>query len=454
MTRFKSPALPLFYCGLLLAALAVGCSTRETADETLPMQGNHSPGTLAMVTTDTSSDGYHYLEPAVSPDGTRIAFTADWAALPPTGQPPDPVPTSRQIVLIPNRVGLEPERRLAQSGAMLVPFPQAVNVVVPGREPWLLMARDAQKGSPVWLDDQTLICWIHFARGDRLCRVDLTQEPIVPEVLYFEPEDFQSTGRFWQHHDPAVSPDGQWVAFTRFGSSGNTPDSLLTYTKQQLCVVSLGRSPAIMVPITSEAALIGNPAWSADGGRIAFNSTLDLVGGGGSFYGSEIFTITFDGAQAATGTVPVDQGLKRLTFTSIPDGNPIPIENVEPSFSADGSTIVFTSTRRAPSITLHDRSIWKIPSDGRLEPVIAFFSREDDVQATFLPGSNNTLVLSSSMGFPTEMLDRIELETRDAIRAADPQLNDVQVNQLAAAKRTELEYFVHVMTHVFVFQGW
>ncbi len=70
MTRFKSPALPLFYCGLLLATLVVGCSTREDPNETLVLQGNHSPGTLVMVTTDTSSNGYHYLEPSLSPDGS------------------------------------------------------------------------------------------------------------------------------------------------------------------------------------------------------------------------------------------------------------------------------------------------------------------------------------------------------------------------------------------------
>ncbi len=58
------------------------------------------------------------------------------------------------------------------------------------------------------------------------------------------------------------------------------------------------------------------------------------------------------------------------------------------------------------------------------------------------------------MGFPTEMLDRLELEARDEIRAADPLMNDVLVNQLAAAKRIELEYFARIMTHVFTFQGW
>ena len=454
MTRFKSPALPLLYCGLLLAALVVGCSTREDPNETLALQGNHSPGTLVMVTTDTSSDGYHYLEPSLSPDGSRIVFTADWAALPTPGQPPDPLPTIRQLVLVPNRVGKDPERVLAQSGATLVPFQSPCNIYV-GGEAWLQFPlRDDQKGSPCWLDDQTLVFWMHTKRGDRLCRADLTRtSDIVPEVIYYESEDLQAAGRYWQHRDPAVSPDGQWVAFTRFGSSRNAPDSLQSYTKQRLWIVSLDRTPVIALPLTSEGALLGNPAWSADGRRIAFDATLDLIDGG-SFSGSEIFSINFDGAQAATGTVPLDQGLKRLTFTSIPEGNPIGIQNYKPSFSADGSIIVFTSTRRAPSITLHDRSIWRIPSDGRLEPQIAFFSREDDVQARFLPGSNNVLLLSSAMGFPTEMLDRLEQEARDAIRRDEPLLSEVQVNQLAAAKRIQLELFARIMTHIFTFQGW
>jgi hypothetical protein len=453
MTRFKSPALPLFYCGLLLATLVVGCSTREDPNETLVLQGNHSPGTLVMVTTDTSSDGFHYLEPSLSPDGSQIAISADWAALPVRGRLPDPLPTIRQLVLVPKRVGTHPEQRLAESGATLVPFASPCLIAVADAR-WLQYPMlDDQKGSPCWLDDETLIFWMHTRRGDRLFRADLTKISIVPEIVYYESEDLLEEGRYWQHHDPAISPDGQWIAFSRFGHSRISPDSLQSYTKQRLWVVSLNRTPIIALPLTSEGAVVGNPAWAADGGRIAFGATLDLVDGG-SFYGSEIFSISFDGAQAATGTVPLDQGLRRLTFTSMPEGNPIPIQNSRPSFSADGSTIVFTSTRRAPSITLHDRSIWRIPSDGRLEPQIAFFSREDDVQARFLPGSSNVLLLSSAMGFPTEMLDRLEQEARAEIALADPLLNEVLVNQQAAARRTQLEYFARIMTHVFTFQGW
>jgi hypothetical protein len=460
MTRFKTPALPLVYCGLLLTALLVGCSTRQTADESLPMSGNHSPGDLTMVTTDTSSKGYQYLEPEMSPDGTRIVFTADWPALPPTGQTPDPVPTIRQLVLMPpppaDSLGHQhPLRRLVQEGATLVPFRSPSLILVSGSVSWQVDPKFlAQKGGPTWLDDNTLVFWMHAERGDRLFSADLTQGLILPKLLFYEAGDLLAGGRSWNHRDPAVSPDKQWLAFTRFGGSRSNPDSLLSFTKMQLWVVSLNPALRVAMALTDSAAIMGSPAWDPSGTRIAFHSTVD-VGNGTGFYGTEIYSIGFDAAQAATGSVPLNLELRRLTFTTIPDGSPIPIRNYGPAFSADGGTLVFTSDRRTPSITLHDRSIWRIPSDGRLDPQIAFFTRADDVDAKFMPGSSNTLLLSSALGFPTEMLDRLELEARARIAAADTiGLTTVQVNERAAAQRTQLEYFMRVQTHMYIFRGW
>ena len=72
-----------------------------------------------------------------------------------------------------------------------------------------------------------------------------------------------------------------------------------------------------------------------------------------------------------------------------------------------------------------------------------------------MPGSSNTLLLSSSIGFPTEMLDRLELEARARIQAADTiGLTTVQVNERAAAQRTQLEYFMRVQTHMYIYRGW
>jgi hypothetical protein len=443
----------------MMAVLAVGCSLKEDPDEVLPMSGNHSPGELAMVTTDTSSDGYHYLEAEMSPDGTRLAFTADWPALPPPGQPPEEIPTIRSLVVMgyqPGSTPTQPLQQLAQAGASLVPMVEPVSITVGGSgTQWLIYPlRGAQKGAPTWLDDQTLVFWMRTERGDRLFRADLTQATIFPELVYYEPEDLTVRGRYWHHHEPALSPDRQWVAFSRFGGSRSNPDSIQSYTLQEIWVARLNGPTPLAFPVTTGVTMIGGPAWSPDGTRLAFHATLELQGGG-AFYGTELFSVEFDTTGlAATGGVALNRALRRLTFTSIPEGNPIPIANANPSWSADGRTIIFASTRRAPTITLHDRSIWRIPSDGSLEPVIAFFSREDDVDAQFLPGSSNEILLSSAMGFPTEMLDRLEREARERLRLEYPEFNDVQINELAAAERQELEYFQRVMTHLFVFRGW
>ena len=71
-----------------VALLAIGCSLEPEVSETLDISGNHTTGDLVMVTSDTSSDGYQYLEPDLSPDGTRLAFSIDWLAITPPGSSP------------------------------------------------------------------------------------------------------------------------------------------------------------------------------------------------------------------------------------------------------------------------------------------------------------------------------------------------------------------------------
>ena len=468
MKRFRLYSLLTAYLALLLALLAVGCSLREDPPESLELSGNHSPGLLTMVTTDTSSDGFHYLEPAISRDGTRVIFTCDWAALPPPGQAPDEIPVIRNMAMMNIPIpGTEPQvrQRLADAGAQLVLIKNPCNVVLAPGTTWTLYpltgeARSSKgtKGSPNWVDDTHVLFWMNTDRGDRLFTIDfdLAWNDRTPVLVYLEPGDLQQTGRYWQHHDPAVSPDGQWVVFTRFGSSRTNPDSLGSYTDMELWCCSLSPTPPTpkAFPLTSGTNIMGAPDWSPDGRSIALHSTLRLIGSG-TDYGTELFTMDFDTTGlAANGGVTRNRGLRRVTYTTVPVGSPIPITNEKPIWSADGGTLLFVSSRRAPSITLRERSIWRVPADGSLEPSLGFFTREDDIDPVFFPNSNNQIMLCSAVGFPTEMLDRIEAETRERLAEENPTWDMTQIEQAAAGQREELEYFEGVMTHLFIYSGW
>jgi dipeptidyl aminopeptidase/acylaminoacyl peptidase len=457
INRLKPRGMPWVYLGLLLVLSFFGCTSREDPSEVLLVCGNHTCGDLTMVTSDTSSDGWQYLEPALSPDGTRLVFTADWGALLREGEHlPDPIPVIRNLVIMPMREGTYPDVNLASQGANTVRF--QIRLFDQSGSNVVRNFNEFQKGSPLWYDDNSLICWIETPKGNRIFRVaPLGGEEVPVELLYREPEDALPTGRFWQHLDPSLSPDRQWIVFSRFGFANI--DSLHTYTKQQLWVLSMasageGRTNQVF-PITREVAQIGDPAWSPDGRRICFYASMDMVNEPG-VSGTELYSVAFDTlGLAENGGVALDRDLKRLTFTRLDAGNPLNgVDNFSPKYTNDGQSIVFVSNRRAPSITLHDRSIWRIPVDGRLDPEILFFSREDDVDPFIPEGTDGVLILSSAMGFPTQMLDRLYQESLIRLAEENPDLSEPEIAILAAQERRELEFFARVMSHIFVFSGW
>jgi len=130
--------------------------------------------------------------------------------------------------------------------------------------------------------------------------------------------------------------------------------------------------------------------------------------------------------------------------------------NDEPVYSRDGGSIYFVSTRRAPSITLHDRSIWRIPANGSQEPEIFFFSRSDDWEPAIMP--DGSLLFSSLMGFPTEMLDRLEIEAYERLAAENIDVppadrkTEVQLRAEAADERDLLSFFEGVMSHLYIYR--
>jgi len=148
----------------------------------------------------------------------------------------------------------------------------------------------------------------------------------------------------------------------------------------------------------------------------------------------------------------LDRNLDRLTFTNYVQGDPISgVLNTSPSYTFDDSEIIFVSTRRAPSITLHDRNLWKIPSDGRLDPEIFYFTRSDDVDPEVQP--DGTILLSSQLGFPTEVLDQLEEEAyQQLVQENDGSMTEVEMRSLAADQRRQLEFFEGVMSYMYLFR--
>lgn len=467
MTWLRNRCLPVAYLALLAALAVVGCTSKEDPSEVLVVCGNHTCGELVMVTTDTSSDGYHYLYPRLSPDGGRIAFTCDWWALPsdPRYGGDDYFVNFRQVGVIPVQVGVEPVQSLSELGARLVRV-QDFTLQLSGVGDYQQQARDFDKGAPVWdtTRDNTLLMPIKVRVGSRLFRADITtpeQTTVTP--IYLEPTDATPSPVLYQHTEPALSPDGRWLAYMRSGCT--IPDSLETCTGLAIWVIDMATAGASdgygarAFPVTREYSRIEAPAWSPDGGRLVFSGGLDLAGRRG--VGTELFTIDFDTTGLAAGALVRDRNLRQITSTAMQPGDPITgVLNTAPCYSPDGSRIFFISTRRVPALTLHDRNVWVVPADGSLEPEIYYHTRGDEAHPTLNP--DGTLLLSSTLGFPTEMLDRLQEEAYQRIRqenedaiANDPEYvpkTELQMRTEAAEERQQLAFFEGVMSHLYLYR--
>ena len=459
MKWLRNRFLLLPYVALLIVFLTVGCTSKEDPAETLNVSGNHSTGNLTMVTTDTSSDGYHYLNPQLSPDGMTILFTADWWAIPTERDPGEALfVKNRQMIIIPLQEGVEPQTNLLDQGAQLI-FLQDVRIPISGRDEFFTDTENLDKGSPVWEDDTHVLFWMNLSRGGvgtRLFRADITDPSFTPvEVLFMEPSDNTLSPFPWQHLECTLSPNKRWLAFTRFYSAvqdSNPSGVSIRILDMNTAVVNDGYD-AVTYTMTSDYSRIETLKWSPDGTKIIFSGGMD-VGGAGVGSGTEIFTLDVDTLALENGTATSDGHISRLTFTSLSEGDPISgILNSAPVFSNDGSRVFFVSTRRAPTTTLHDRNIWVIPADGRLEPEIYYFTRSDDVDPFVMP--DGELLFSSALGFPTEMLDRLEEEAyqRWVVRNEDEDLglDEVQMRELASEEVRNVEFFEGVMSHIYTF---
>jgi len=294
--------------------------------------------------------------------------------------------------------------------------------------------------------------------GTRLFRADISDPSFAQvEVLMMEPKDANPSPPIVQHMACTLSPDKRWLAFTR--SQCIVPNDYETCSGNAIYVLDLNTAAvnngygAKFYPLTNEYSRIETPKWSPDGTKILFSGGLD-VGGSGTGSGTELFTIDIDYDALEAGNPPVDNNLTRLTYTTLTEGDPISgVVNYGGVYSNDMQDIYFVSTRRAPTTTLHDRNIWIIPADGELEPEIYYFSREDDVDPYVMP--DGRLLFSSALGFPKEMLDRLEAEAYQTWVVRNEEeglgLDEVQMRELANDEIRSLQFFQGVMSMLYTY---
>ncbi len=133
--------------------------------------------------------------------------------------------------------------------------------------------------------------------------------------------------------DLSTSPDGKRIAFTRFASGG---------LAARIFVMRANASNPH--PITPPRLEGGQPDWSPNGRRIAFDSNAPRNG-------SSIFTVRPDGSD-----------IRRLTPPRFPHNDALP------SWSPQGNRIVFVSDRNYPDACCLD--LFAIKPDGSGEHMI------------------------------------------------------------------------------------
>jgi TolB protein len=121
----------------------------------------------------------------------------------------------------------------------------------------------------------------------------------------------------WGDGVPAVSPDGRWIAFSRFIGSAGDP------MNKNVSAMFLVRPDGTQLhQITSYDLMVDEKDWSPDGRRIVFTTH---AGSNEGPFRADVFTIRPDGS-----------GLKQLTHTT--PGTDLAFF---PTWSPDGKTILF-----------------------------------------------------------------------------------------------------------------
>lgn len=169
---------------------------------------------------------------------------------------------------------------------------------------------------PAWSPDGTTIAYSRMASDGGAGRATLEalnlSTGVVTVILEADATDFYA-GTRW-------SPDGNFLVIEVAHRSGElVDDEVIGVT---LSIVDVGPTPAQVHPLTDPALFASTPAWSPDGTTIVYSA---LATAGAEM--GDLYTIRPDGTASSRLTTLSDTG-RGAGF---------------PSFSPDGSQIVFTA---------------------------------------------------------------------------------------------------------------
>jgi len=376
-------------------AVALGCSDPE--EEVFDQ-----PGNLVIVTVDTAT--VQHREPSLHPNGSTVIFSTDW----PFDPAVDEDKTARDIAVIELPETLVPHNGGNFTGSpTTVPDARFRKVVfplvesdAPGGELVQFDPNLRSKSQPVWdpvRTDRFALVINNPSNVDRIyiCQVDLApvdQATVLGAEFVGNPQ-----GQAHFFNDPAYSPDGRWLLFSRYlyrQGVGGEPDQV---EPQALYVLELdGNGDPLGAPIqlTSGSSLEGGGSWSPSGTRIAFHSTRGFGEGEGA--AREVYVMDFD--PNAPGAV-MDLNVQRLTFATASSPSTLLDESWEPTWSPSGASIAFTSSRRNPGVSLRDRSIWIMNADGSDQRALVS-TRSDDINPSY--GNTASRIVFASENHPLE----------------------------------------------------
>jgi eukaryotic-like serine/threonine-protein kinase len=237
-------------------------------------QGQVETGDLTQLTTSEGDKR----QPAWSPDGRELLFVALGEA----GQGLDiwkiPVDGSAPAVNVTRRKGDQTDPAWSPDGARIAftdnsredGVPQ-LYLIDPSGSNLLHLSFDQNESDPAWSPDMKSLGFVLNAGGSRVFFLRAPQDPkaATPQPpFYVTPQPFDRSavlGNLGQVGEPAWSPDGAFLAYTRLKKNGE---------RVFLARIPV-RDPATDILALAEGSRDLSPAWSPDSQWIAFVSYRD-----------------------------------------------------------------------------------------------------------------------------------------------------------------------------------